>query len=45
MSKLLFDENELKKMSVQELIDLCNKMTEERNYYRDKCNKILENKK
>ncbi len=40
----MYSEEKLKELTLDELIDLVNKITEERNMYRDKCYKLLEEK-
>lgn len=40
----MYTEEDLKGLSIEELINLVNQITEERNLYRDKCNKSIEQK-
>ena len=40
----MYTKEDLKNMSVEDLIDLVNKITDERNLYRDKCYKLLQEK-
>ena len=40
----MYTEEDLKGLSIEELINLVNQITEERNLYRDKCYKLLEEK-
>lgn len=40
----MYTEEDLKGLSIEELINLVNQITEERNLYRDKCNKLIEEK-
>lgn len=40
----MYTEEDLKGLSIEELINLVNQITEERNLYRDKCNKLIEQK-
>jgi len=40
----MYIEEDLKGLSIEELINLVNQITEERNLYRDKCNKLIEQK-
>ena len=40
----MYTEKDLEGMTLEEMIDLVNKITDERNLYRDKCNKLLEEK-
>ena len=41
----MYTQEDLEGMSVEELINLVNQITDERNLYRDKCRKLLEEKK
>lgn len=40
----MYTEEDLKGLSIEELINLVNQITEERNLYRDKCQKLLKEK-
>lgn len=40
----MYTEDDLKGMSIEEMINLINQITDERNLYRDKCNKLIEEK-
>ena len=40
----MYTKEKLEEMSVEELINLVNQITDERNLYRDKCNKLIEQK-
>ena len=40
---MFYTEEQISKLSKSEIIDLINKITDERNYYRDKCEKIINN--
>ena len=40
----MYTSEDLKGLSIEELINLVNQITEERNLYRDKCNKLIEEK-
>ena len=40
----MYTEKDLEGMTLEEMIDLVNKITDERNLYRDKCNKLIEQK-
>lgn len=40
----MYTEDDLKGMSIEEMINLINQITDERNLYRNKCNKLIEEK-
>lgn len=40
----MYTPEDLKGLSIKELINLVNQITDERNLYRDKCNKLIEEK-
>ena len=40
----MYTKEDLNGLSIAELINLVNQITEERNLYRDKCNKLIEQK-
>ena len=40
----MYTKEDLKNMSVEDLINLVNKITDERNLYRDKCYRLLQEK-
>ena len=40
----MYTPEDLKGLSIEELINLVNQITDERNLYRDKCNKLIEEK-
>lgn len=40
----MYTKEDLKGLSIEELINLVNQITEERNLYRDKCNKLIKEK-
>ena len=40
----MYTSEDLKGLSIEELINLVNQITDERNLYRDKCNKLIEEK-
>lgn len=40
----MYTKDDLKGMSIEEMINLVNQITDERNLYRDKCNKLIEEK-
>ena len=40
----MYTSEDLNGLSIEELINLVNQITEERNLYRDKCNKLIEEK-
>ena len=40
----MYTEDDLKGMSIEEMINLINQITDERNLYRDKCNKLIKEK-